>query len=106
MRAGEIVQIGRPEEIVGAPADDYVSDFVQDVPKSYVLTLGWIKRPVKPEDPLDGPEMAASSTIRSAVHVAAAHRAARSGSSRRATLVGMVDRTQILSAIAGAEPDA
>ena len=39
MRAGEIVQIGRPEEIVGAPADDYVADFVQDVPKSYVLTL-------------------------------------------------------------------
>jgi len=105
MRAGEIVQIGRPEEIVGAPADDYVSDFVQDVPKSYVLTLGWIKRPVKPEDPLDGPEMAASSTIRSAVHVAA-------GTSRpirvieKGALVGMVDRTQILSAIAGAEPDA
>ena len=24
MRAGQIVQIGRPEEIVGAPADDYV----------------------------------------------------------------------------------
>ena len=105
MRAGEVVQIGRPEEIVGAPADEYVADFVQDVPKSYVLTLGWIKRPVKPEDPLDGPEMAASSTIRSAVHVAA-------GTSRpirvieKGELVGMVDRTQILSAIAGAEPDA
>ncbi|HEY4752587.1 MAG TPA: glycine betaine/L-proline ABC transporter ATP-binding protein, partial [Candidatus Limnocylindrales bacterium] len=50
MRAGEIVQTGRPEEIVGAPADDYVADFVQDVPKSYVLTLGWIMREARPDD--------------------------------------------------------
>jgi glycine betaine/proline transport system ATP-binding protein len=89
---------------VGAPADDYVSDFVQDVPKSYVLTLGWIKRPVRDDDPSDGPEMAASSTIRSAVHVAAAtDRPIRVVDEGR--LVGMVDRVQILSAIAGAGPE-
>ena len=34
MRNGEIVQAGRPEDLVGAPADDYVADFVRDVPKS------------------------------------------------------------------------
>ena len=39
MRDGEVVQIGRPDEVVGAPADDYVRDFVTDVPKSHVLTL-------------------------------------------------------------------
>jgi len=33
MRDGEIVQIGTPEEIVGKPADDYVSEFVKDVPR-------------------------------------------------------------------------
>ena len=32
MRDGAIVQMGRPDELVGAPADDYVRDFVQDVP--------------------------------------------------------------------------
>ena len=32
MRDGEIVQIGAPDEVVGAPADDYVRDFVSDVP--------------------------------------------------------------------------
>jgi glycine betaine/proline transport system ATP-binding protein len=104
MRAGEVVQIGRPEEIVGAPADDYVADFVQDVPKSYVLTLGWIKRQVRSGDLLDGPEMAAAATIRSAVHVAAATdrpiRIMDGG-----TLVGVVDRAQILSAIAGTGPE-
>ncbi len=39
MRDGAIVQAGRPEDIVGAPADDYVTDFVRDVPRSHVLTL-------------------------------------------------------------------
>jgi glycine betaine/proline transport system ATP-binding protein len=104
MRAGEIVQVGRPEEIVGAPANDYVADFVRDVPKSYVLTLGWIKRPLAPDDPLDGPEMPVSATIRSAVQVAAATdrpiRVVDAG-----TLVGVVDRAQILAAIAGAESE-
>jgi len=104
MRGGEVVQIGRPEEIVGAPADSYVADFVQDVPKSYVLTLDWIKRPVTDADPKDGPEMQASATIRSAVHVAAStDRPIRVVD--KGVLVGMVDRVQILTAIAGAEQE-
>ena len=104
MRAGEIVQIGRPEEIVGAPADDYVADFVQDVPKSYVLTLGWIMREVRDGDPLDGPQFPSTAVIRSAVHAAAASerpiRVVDDG-----VLVGMVDRGQILAAIAGSESE-
>ncbi len=38
MRDGEIVQIGSPEEIVTRPADDYVSEFVRDVPMGKVLS--------------------------------------------------------------------
>src|SRR5680860_1900748 len=44
MRDGEIVQIGTPDEVVGAPADDYVRDFTSDVPRSRVLTLRWVLR--------------------------------------------------------------
>ena len=44
MRDGEIVQIGTPDEVVGAPADDYVRDFASDVPRSHVLTLKWVMR--------------------------------------------------------------
>ena len=51
MRDGKVVQIGRPEEVVGAPADDYVADFVSDVPRSHVLTLRWIMRPLEATDP-------------------------------------------------------
>ena len=48
MRDGEIVQLGTGEELVGSPADDYVENFVRDVPRSHVLTLRWIMRDAEP----------------------------------------------------------
>ncbi len=100
MRAGEVVQIGRPEQIVGAPADEYVADFVRDVPKSHVLTLRWVMRDVTPADPLDGPAFPQDAVIRTVVHAAAAsEKPIRVVSGDR--LVGVVDRAQILTAIAG-----
>lgn len=48
MRDGAVVQIGTPDEVVGAPADDYVADFTSEVPKSHVLTLKWVMRPPGP----------------------------------------------------------
>jgi glycine betaine/proline transport system ATP-binding protein len=102
MREGRIVQSGRPEDLVGAPADDYVADFVRDVPKSRVLTLRWIMRPPTEDDALDGPEFASTAVIRRAVHAAAATdkpiRVVEDG-----RLIGMVDRVQILESIAGPE---
>ena len=38
MRSGRIVQIGTAEEILTAPADDYVAQFVADVDRTRVLT--------------------------------------------------------------------
>ncbi|MBA7638774.1 Glycine betaine transport ATP-binding protein OpuAA [subsurface metagenome] len=38
MKDGEIVQIGTAEEIVAHPADEYVSEFVEDVPRGKVVT--------------------------------------------------------------------
>lgn len=37
MRGGEVVQIGTPEELVLAPADDYVAEFTREVPLPRVL---------------------------------------------------------------------
>jgi len=105
MRNGAIVQTGRPEELVGAPADDYVADFVRDIPKSHVLTLRWIMRDALPDDASDGPVFPPDTIIRSALHAAAATekpiRVIEDGQ-----LVGVVDRARILESIAGAEDDA
>jgi glycine betaine/proline transport system ATP-binding protein len=100
MRDGRIVQSGRPEELVGAPADDYVADFVRDVAKSHVLTLRWIMRAPTPGDPVDGPEFPATTIIRDAIHAASSTdkpiRVVADGK-----LMGVVDRVQILESIAG-----
>ncbi len=45
MKDGEFVQIGTPEEVVSAPADDYVRDFTRDVPRSKVLTARSVMSP-------------------------------------------------------------
>ena len=37
LRDGEIVQLGTPEEIVTLPADEYVTEFVQDVSRAKVI---------------------------------------------------------------------
>jgi glycine betaine/proline transport system ATP-binding protein len=100
MRDGVVVQAGRPEDLVGAPADDYVADFVRDVPKSHVLTLRWVMRDPTPDDAMDGPSFPADTVIRTAVHVAAAtDKPIRVMDGDR--VVGVVDRGQILTAIAG-----
>jgi ABC-type proline/glycine betaine transport system permease subunit len=57
MRDGELVQVGTPAEVVAAPADDYVRDFVSDVPRSHVLTLRWVMRDPRPGESMDGPVM-------------------------------------------------
>lgn len=69
MRDGEVVQIGTPDEVVGAPADEYVRDFVSEVPKSHVLTLKWVMRPAEPDDALDGPELPPSTIVQNAARL-------------------------------------
>ena len=57
LRDGEVVQVGPPDEVVGAPADAYVADFTSDVPRSHVLTLKWVMREPRPDDSTEGPVM-------------------------------------------------
>lgn len=37
MKDAEVVQLGTPQEIVAHPSDDYVSEFVKDVPRAKVI---------------------------------------------------------------------
>jgi glycine betaine/proline transport system ATP-binding protein len=102
MRDGALVQIGRPDQVVGAPADDYVRDFVSDVPRSHVLTLKWVMRDPRPEDSMDGPTMPADTIVRSAAHavLASAHpvRVIEDGK-----VVGIVDDEEILRVVVAEE---
>jgi glycine betaine/proline transport system ATP-binding protein len=99
MRDGAIVQLGTPEELVGSPADDYVANFVRDIPRTNVLTLRWIMRDARAGEDQDGPELDVSTTVQDAVPLVAATdgtvRAVEKGRT-----VGVVDRESVLHAMA------
>lgn len=44
MKDGSVVQIGKPEEIMMNPANEYVERFVEDVDLSKVLTASSVMR--------------------------------------------------------------
>jgi glycine betaine/proline transport system ATP-binding protein len=99
MRDGRIVQLGTPEDLVGSPANEYVENFVRDIPRSHVLTLRWIMRDATPGEE-DGPKLDVGTTVRQAVPLIASSEkpvcAVENG-----RVVGVVDREAVLTAIAG-----
>ena len=101
MRDGMTVQCGTGAELVGAPADDYVRDFVRDVPRSQVLTLRWIMRQPRPDEPLDGPEFGPDVVV-----VDAARPVLDAGKPVKVVedgrLLGVVTGDEIFAALAGA----
>src|SRR5215208_456901 len=99
MRDGAIVQLGTPEELVGSPANEYVANFVRDIPRTHVLTLRWIMRDPKPGEADSGPRLDVRTTVKNAVPViAGSERPVRAVEGGR--VVGIVDRLSVLQAIA------
>ncbi|WP_405787945.1 glycine betaine/L-proline ABC transporter ATP-binding protein [Streptomyces sp. NBC_00029] len=100
MRDGRIVQLGTPEEIVGAPADDYVRDFVRDVPREQVLTVRSAMRPARLDESQAGPALAPSATVHEAIEAVA-----RTGENARVVedgkCLGVVDQAGLLGVVAG-----
>ncbi|MEU9104054.1 glycine betaine/L-proline ABC transporter ATP-binding protein [Streptomyces xanthophaeus] len=100
MRDGRIVQLGTPEEIVGSPADDYVRDFVRDVPREQVLTVRGAMRPAGPGEADRGPALSPASTVAQAIEAVA-----RSGEPARVVdngrCLGVVDDAALLAVVAG-----
>ena len=46
LKDGKVIQVGTPEDIITAPADSYIEDFVRDVNRSRVLSAGLAMDPV------------------------------------------------------------
>jgi glycine betaine/proline transport system ATP-binding protein len=103
MRDGRVVQLGTPEEIVGSPADDYVREFVRDVPREQVMTVRTAMRPASAEEAGTGPAVAPQATVAEAIEAVA-----RSGEPARVMdggrCVGVVDHEGLLAVVAGTDP--
>jgi glycine betaine/proline transport system ATP-binding protein len=98
MRNGRFVQVGTPAEVVLDPADDYVANFVRDVPRSHVVPVDAVMSP-----PTDGPfagSVDAATKVRDVVHLVA-HSDLPVQVVDAGRTVGSIDRVGVLSVIAG-----
>jgi glycine betaine/proline transport system ATP-binding protein len=55
MRDGKIIQVGTPEQIITAPADDYVTDFVAGISRLKVVRAKSLMQPIAELDGSFGP---------------------------------------------------
>ncbi|WP_282693324.1 glycine betaine/L-proline ABC transporter ATP-binding protein [Streptomyces sp. CC208A] len=103
MRDGAIVQLGTPEEIVTRPADDYVRDFVRDVPREQIVPVSRAMRPATAEEADRGAVLAPGATVAEGIAAVA-----RDGLPARVmadgALLGVVDHARLLAVVAGVEP--
>ncbi|MFG2650055.1 glycine betaine/L-proline ABC transporter ATP-binding protein [Streptomyces sp. NPDC048436] len=104
MRDGAVVQLGTPEEIVSTPADDYVRDFVRDVPREQVITVRRAMRPADGDEASTGVAISPDTLVVDAIEAVA-----RSGEHCRVVdegrTLGIVDHEQLLAVVAGLDAD-
>jgi glycine betaine/proline transport system ATP-binding protein len=99
MRDGRFVQVGTPTEVVLEPADDYVRNFVRDVPRSHVVPVGAVMEPLG-----DGPfgsDVPASAKVREVVGEVAHHDRPIRVLDAAGQPAGQVTRAAVLAVIAG-----
>uniref|UniRef100_A0AAU3GQT0 Glycine betaine/L-proline ABC transporter ATP-binding protein n=1 Tax=Streptomyces sp. NBC_01401 TaxID=2903854 RepID=A0AAU3GQT0_9ACTN len=102
MRDGGIVQLGTPEEIVGSPADDYVRDFVRDVPREQVLTVATAMRPPVSGESGNGPAVRPGATVSEAIEAVTRSGEPVARVMEGGKLLGVVDHASMLGVVAGA----
>ena len=97
MKDGVIVQVGTPQEIVGNPADAYVREFIQDVPRSRVLTAESIMEKAQSETRLTVDRL---TTLEELIPVVAPTAEPIGVVDGDGALIGQVDRALVMMALA------
>ena len=102
MKDGWIIQIGTPEELVTAPASDYVAEFTKDVPRAKVLSAASVMEPAGGE--YAGTVAAGDKVAGIAAQVEAADKpyAVVNGSGE---IVGRITREAVIGVLVGRDPD-
>ena len=101
MKDGRFVQVGPPAEIVGAPADDYVREFVRDVPRGKVLTASFAVQPHSGE-PCES-TVRADERLGELLPVVFGARGPIGVVDSGGELVGILDRRMVIHILAGRE---
>ena len=101
MRDGRFVQVGTPEAVVVEPADEYVENFVRDVPRTFVVPVEHVMRDVN-GDRFCG-SVVLGTKVRDIVKLIAHSEHPVQVVDVAGKEVGCVDRVHVLSMIAGGD---
>jgi glycine betaine/proline transport system ATP-binding protein len=101
MRDGRFVQVGTPAEVVLNPADDYVRNFVRDMPRSHVVPVEAVMSPVHSAHHCG--DVATGTKVRDVVKLLASSEHPARVMSPNNEPVGEISQLQVLSVIAGEE---
>ena len=100
MKDGETSQIGTSEELVASPADDYVREFTEDVPRYKVLSVAKVMRePQTVSLNGDFPVVNASDKLDALIEVASSTEGALAVINAEGELVGEISQSMILRAM-------
>ena len=102
MRDGRFVQVGTPEAVVVEPADEYVENFVRDVPRSFVVPVEHVMRDVDSSVEFCG-TVPVGTKVRDVVKMVAQSELPVQVVDVAGRQVGCVDRVHVLSLMAGVE---
>ncbi len=99
MRDGRFVQVGTPQEVVTNPADEYVQNFVRDIPRSHVVPVEAVMGAAT-AGPVAG-EVVIGTKVRDVVPLIAHSDLPVSIVDDHGTAIGTINRSDVLAVIAG-----
>ena len=105
MRAGRIVQIGTPEDIVMHPADDYVADFVAGISRLKVVHAHAVMQPLDAYEreygslAADAPGFKDDVSLNELIHAAIASESPIAVTDPTGERIGVITRTDLLKII-------
>ena len=100
MKDGRIIQIGSPEDLVTAPATDYVAEFTKDIPRAKVLSAAAIMEAAKGDYAGEIPADAKIDEVAAEIEAADKPYAVVNGTGE---IVGQVTRDAVIAVLVGRE---
>jgi len=97
MKDGRLVQLATPEDMVSAPADDYVREFTRNAPRDRILTVGAVAS--REHVPVNGVNVLASAKIGDAAALVLSSDKAIAVIDADGKPVGAIDRKRMIAAL-------
>ena len=104
MKDGALIQVATPEELVLAPADDYVAEFTRYVPRAKVASVRSIARAARPDERRAAGSVEADAKVESVARQVLAADAPLLVVERDGRPIGLVDRESVTELLAAGLP--